>query len=92
MEEANKIKNIVVEYYKGIMDSSEHVVDGNLANQVKGLLKTSISEDQATVMDKAVTGEEIKMSNKAHGPDGFSAGFFKAAWHVVGKDVVSAIN
>jgi hypothetical protein len=31
-------------------------------------------------------------SNKAPGPDGFTANFFKASWSVVGDDVIKAIK
>jgi hypothetical protein len=49
-------------------------------------------------LDKKVTEEEIRdtifhiRANKAPGPDGFSAEFFKAAWPIVGKEVVKAIK
>ena len=47
---------------------------------------------------KPVSEAEIKdilfsmPSNKAPGPDGYPMKFYKAAWPVVGKDVVSAIQ
>jgi len=45
-----------------------------------------------------VTREEIKhamfslKNNKAHGLDGFNAGFFKRMWHIVGEDVINAVR
>lgn len=30
-------------------------------------------------------------NEKAPGPDGFSAGFFKATWHIIGEDFTAAI-
>ena len=45
-----------------------------------------------------VTDQEIKdtfwslKANKAPGPDGFSAGFFKTSWAIVGRDVIQAIR
>jgi hypothetical protein len=31
-------------------------------------------------------------NNKAPGPDGFNAGFFKRIWHIVGEDVINTVN
>ncbi|KAL0349698.1 UNVERIFIED_CONTAM: hypothetical protein Sradi_4119000 [Sesamum radiatum] len=46
---------------------------------------------------QSVTREEIKdaffdiAEDKAPGPDGYSSGFYKAAWPVIGEEVVKAI-
>ena len=31
-------------------------------------------------------------NNKAPGPDGFNAGFFRRMWHIVGEDVINAVR
>ncbi|KAF5933090.1 hypothetical protein HYC85_029261 [Camellia sinensis] len=47
---------------------------------------------------RPISDQEIKhvlwslKPNKALGPDGFSAGFFKSAWSIVGKEVTLAIR
>jgi hypothetical protein len=34
----------------------------------------------------------ILKNNKAPGPDGFNAGFFKRMWHIVEEDVINTIS
>ncbi|KAL0439890.1 UNVERIFIED_CONTAM: hypothetical protein Slati_2472000 [Sesamum latifolium] len=56
-----------------------------------------INEDEAIQMTRRVTPDEDKQAvfdiaeDKAPGPDGYSSGFFKAAWPVIGKEVIQAI-
>ncbi|KAK4381010.1 Retrovirus-related Pol polyprotein from type-2 retrotransposable element R2DM [Sesamum angolense] len=56
-----------------------------------------LTEDEARAIIRPVTSDEVKTTffdieeDKAPGPDGFSSGFFKAAWPVVGEEVSNAI-
>ncbi|KAL0290490.1 UNVERIFIED_CONTAM: Transposon TX1 uncharacterized protein [Sesamum calycinum] len=56
-----------------------------------------LSDDEARDIIRPVTIDEVKTAffdieeDKAPGPDGFSSGFFKAAWPVVGGEVSIAI-
>nr|GEZ13909.1 RNA-directed DNA polymerase, eukaryota, reverse transcriptase zinc-binding domain protein [Tanacetum cinerariifolium] len=62
------------------------------------LFSNKISEQEAISMIEEVTNEEVKAAmfniddNKAHGPDGFTAKFYKKDWHVVGNDVCEAVK
>ncbi|GJX00245.1 RNA-directed DNA polymerase, eukaryota, reverse transcriptase zinc-binding domain protein [Tanacetum coccineum] len=62
------------------------------------LFKKKLSDDEANFMIREVNDREIKDAmfsigdNKAPGPDGFSAKFFKNAWHIVCKDVCRAVK
>nr|GEW18662.1 RNA-directed DNA polymerase, eukaryota, reverse transcriptase zinc-binding domain protein [Tanacetum cinerariifolium] len=64
----------------------------------KDLFITKLSPYESIQMVKPITDNEIKKAmfnitdNKAPGPDGFLAKFFKAAWHIVGSDVCSAVK
>ncbi|GKC41519.1 sodium/hydrogen exchanger 6 [Tanacetum coccineum] len=58
----------------------------------------SLDNAKADFMVRNVTNEEIKSvifsmgDDKAPGPDGFTAAFFKKAWDVVGGDITCAIR
>lgn len=57
-----------------------------------------LRNEQHELLCKPVTNEEIKEDFwsisplKAPGPDGFSSGFFKASWNIIGNDVSLAIK
>lgn len=61
------------------------------------LYPTLISDISFSMAGRSITREDIKDAmfsipdGKAPGPDGFSALFFKQAWHIVGRDVSDAI-
>ncbi|GJT12708.1 RNA-directed DNA polymerase, eukaryota, reverse transcriptase zinc-binding domain protein [Tanacetum coccineum] len=60
------------------------------------LFKNKLRPDEAEFMVRDVSNKEIKQAifliddNKAPGPDGFSAYFYKKAWDIIGNDICSA--
>ncbi|GKE35403.1 hypothetical protein Tco_1454725 [Tanacetum coccineum] len=62
------------------------------------LFNKRLNDDDASYMIRTVTRQEIKnamfsMGNeKAPGPDGYTAAFFKEAWDIVEDDIVEAVR
>nr|XP_043630425.1 uncharacterized protein LOC122601751 [Erigeron canadensis] len=62
------------------------------------LFTKRLSSEQVSSMIKDVSADEIKQAlfdigdDKAPGPDGFTAAFFKSAWDIVGADVIGAVQ
>ncbi|KAK4384575.1 hypothetical protein Sango_3047100 [Sesamum angolense] len=56
-----------------------------------------LTRDESQALVRPVTREDIKdaffdiAEDKAPGPDGYPSGFYKAAWPVIGEEVVKAI-
>ncbi|GKA46941.1 RNA-directed DNA polymerase, eukaryota, reverse transcriptase zinc-binding domain protein [Tanacetum coccineum] len=65
--------------------------DTNLFNKM-------VSNEEANFMIREVTDKEIRESmfdigeNKALGPDGYTAAFFKGAWDIVGNDICLVVK
>ncbi|KAL2240816.1 UNVERIFIED_CONTAM: hypothetical protein Sindi_0722800 [Sesamum indicum] len=66
-------------------------------NYLRPWAKYILSEDEASHLVLPFSPNEVKQAvfdiaeDKAPGPDGYSSGFFKAAWSVVGEEVIRAV-
>lgn len=67
-------------------------------DEIQGILSFRCTEMDRIQLVKHVTEEEIKEvlfrmpSNKAPGPDGYTAEFFKASWGIIGRDFTTAVQ
>ncbi|KAL0295054.1 UNVERIFIED_CONTAM: hypothetical protein Sradi_6855200 [Sesamum radiatum] len=60
-------------------------------------LKHILDTEEAAALVSPITHEEIKEAfydiseDSAPGPDGYTSGFFKAAWPEIGNDICAAV-
>jgi hypothetical protein len=81
-----------------LLGKTSHDFTQEKAGRVSSLIQRKFSPSCVTGMQAGVIKEEIQKvlmfsldKNKAPGPDGFSAGFFRRDWPVVGAKVCEAI-
>ncbi|GKA14939.1 RNA-directed DNA polymerase, eukaryota [Tanacetum coccineum] len=88
-------------YFHGVLNKKRSqsnirgiMVDGKWQDNPK----VTISIDQQTELEGAVSKEEVKKavwdcgSDKSPGPDGFSFGFYRKFWTCIENDVFAAVN
>lgn len=92
--EEEQICTVISEYFNNIFKTNSNTDFGNLS----GVLSCKVSEETNRQLTLIPSDSEIKEaafsinSGKAPGPDGFSAKFYHAYWHIVGKDVCRDIR
>ena len=65
--------------------------------RVEQFINKKLTDQATSSISQAIMREEIQQTiyplkdGKAPGPDGYSAGFLKKAWGIVGNDVIEAI-
>ncbi|XP_022015024.1 uncharacterized protein LOC110914542 [Helianthus annuus] len=91
--EGDKVQQAFVDHYEKFLGCS-----GDTSTSPAPDLFTQVLDPQiATHMIRQVTEDEVKKAmfsigiDKAPGPDGFTAAFFKSAWPIVGNDVSKAV-
>ena len=82
------------EFFTTLFTSSNPSIPNNLDD----LILPSLSQEDKEMLSRLPSVDEIKNvvfslgSNKAPGPDGMSAHFFKFYWNIIGGEVIEAIT
>ena len=99
LTELADIKKEAVDYYEGFLQEPGHLsLEDITEDRLSDLLDYHCSDTEAASLVGPVQAEEVKEAlfsmpaNKAPGPDGYPMEFYKAAWSVVGKDLVIAVQ
>ncbi|KAK3221908.1 hypothetical protein Dsin_008933 [Dipteronia sinensis] len=91
------VKIEAIRHFQTILGYSRPVSHGS-GTTLSNIIDKVISNRQADFMGRDVTDDEIREvcfslhPNKAPGPDGFNAHFFKITWDIVGEDFINAIQ
>jgi hypothetical protein len=92
--EKDKLGTMAVKYFQQLLTAPPPTPEDNIPR----LYPTAIPSICIPNLIQAITEEEIKMAlfsipdNKAPGPDGFTAYFFKQGWEIIRIDFIAAIQ
>ncbi|KAK4384714.1 hypothetical protein Sango_3033000 [Sesamum angolense] len=92
----NDISNVFIAYYQRLLggDRTDRVMD---LRYLRSWARHIITDEEASLLIRPITKDDVKTAvfdieeDRAPGPDGYSSGFFKAAWPVVGEEITAAV-
>ncbi|KAK4384106.1 Retrovirus-related Pol polyprotein from type-2 retrotransposable element R2DM [Sesamum angolense] len=90
------ISSVFVTYFQNLLggDRTDRAID---LNYLRPWARHILTEEEACALIRPVSVDDVKTAmfdieeDKAPGPYGFSSGFYKAAWPIVGKEISKAI-
>ncbi|KAL2251925.1 UNVERIFIED_CONTAM: hypothetical protein Sindi_2314800 [Sesamum indicum] len=91
-----EIINEFVHYYQNLLGGNRRQILIDIGF-LKPWARHILSNEEASHLISIFTPDDVKQAvfdiaeDKAPGPDGYSSGFFKAAWQVVGQEVTKAV-
>ncbi|KAL0439833.1 UNVERIFIED_CONTAM: hypothetical protein Slati_2466300 [Sesamum latifolium] len=90
------VANEFVSFYQTLLGGDQRARSIDLG-YLRPWAQHIISEEEGRQLLRHVTADEVKQvvfdidETKAPGPDGYSSGFFKATWPIMGREVTQAI-
>lgn len=91
-----EISDEAIKFFKSLLGEVDSNVTGCSLEVLQGLV-SSISDEDSLSLCSYITEEEVNKSmfeigsEMAHGPDGYTALFFKASWSIGGADVTAVV-
>ena len=92
------IKREAAAHFETFLNGSSQSVPSVSQEELSSLVDYRCTAGEMATLQAPVQAEEIKdvlfsmPTNKAPGPDGYPMEFYKAAWSVIGKDFVTAVQ
>ncbi|KAL0318219.1 UNVERIFIED_CONTAM: Transposon TX1 uncharacterized protein [Sesamum calycinum] len=94
--EPHDISNEFVAYYQRLLggDRTDRAID---LRYLRPWARHIVTDEEASLLIRPITKDDVKTTvfdieeDRAPGPDGYSSGFFKAAWPVVGEEITAAV-
>ena len=93
-----EIKKEAVDHFQSFLTYIPDDFEGVEIEELESLLDYECSEVDMSMLISAVSIEEVKKvlfsmaADKSPGPDGYTTEFFKTTWHIIGKDLVTAVQ
>ncbi|XP_010431231.1 PREDICTED: uncharacterized protein LOC104715533 [Camelina sativa] len=92
------IKLHCVSYFEDLLGGQPQALTSTDLDQIREYTTYRLSANLAEALVEAVSAEEIKNvafsmpTNKTPGPDGFTGEFYRAAWDILGNDIIEAVQ
>ncbi|KAK9732996.1 hypothetical protein RND81_04G036900 [Saponaria officinalis] len=92
--DSNQIQSAFLAYYKNLLGSRQKTHPVSVTVVQRGKCCTA---DHLSILNREITAAEVREclfsipSDKSPGPDGYTSGFFKDAWPVIGNEVCAAV-